>query len=162
MKLVLVARSRTLVLTSGPYSSPDLAAAIRRGHPAQQLIVLLAEAAAAPSAFANAEVVVVPDSASTEDQLALIKTTFERAKERDAILLVDSLSRVARIFNKVTADASGWIVAGIEPRRLEPLKQLMSAGTTVAMVEIDTGSRMSEVIHEFFKPLASSELTWSA
>jgi transcription termination factor Rho len=160
MKLVLEARSRTLVVVSGPYSSPELASAIRRGQPSQQLIVLLAEPGAAPAQFATAEVVVVAESASPAEQVALVKATFERAAESDAILLVDSLSRIARMSNRLIEDPTEWVVSGIEPRRLEPLKQLLSAGTTVAIVELDD-SRPSQVIHELFKPLASSELTWS-
>ena len=161
MKLVLEARSRTLVVTRGAYSSPDLAAAIRRGHPSQQLIVLLAEPCAAPTEFQNAEVVVVKD-ASPAEQVRLVTQTFARAKELEAILLVDSLSRVALSFNRLLEDPTEWVVSGIEPRRLEPLRQLMRAGTTVAIVEVDAASRTSQIIHELFKPLASSELTWSA
>ena len=161
MKLVLEARSRTLVLVSGEYASPLMAEAIRKGQPSQKLIVLLAEAAAGPADFSGAEVVVVPGSALPVEQVALVKATFERATE--AVLLVDSLSRLARIFNRVLEDPTGWVVSGIEPKRVEPLKQLiLSGGTMVGIVEVDPDSRTSQTIYELFKPLVSSELTWSA
>jgi transcription termination factor Rho len=160
----------TLVTASAPYSSQELVRAAREGCPAQKLIVLLVEAAVSAVEFTGVadEVAEVTAGASTAEQLEVVEKTFRRARQlseggNEVILLIDSLTRLARIYNKVVPEPARSIVSGIDAQRIEPLQQLIHPTrdlTVLGIVRVETGSRMNEVIHELFKAIADQEIAW--
>ena len=98
--------------------------------------------------------------------------TIERAKrlveqKQDVIILLDSITRLARAYN-LTVQASGRTLSGgLDPAALHMPKRFFGAArnveeggslTIIATALIDTGSKMDEVIYEEFKGTGNMEL----
>ena len=119
------------------------------------------------------EVLASSSDSQSANHLKLAELAIERAKRlveggRDVLVLLDSITRLARAYNK-EGDSSGRIMSGgVDSRALEKPKRIFGAArateeagtlTIVATALIDTGSRADEVIFEEFKGTGNSEIT---
>ncbi|NCO66858.1 transcription termination factor Rho [Candidatus Aquicultor secundus] len=107
-----------------------------------------------------------------DNHVAVAELVLERAKRlvehgRDVVIMLDSITRLARAYN-LTAPASGRILSGgVDSTALFPPKRFFGAArniefggslTILATALVDTGSRMDEVIFEEFKGTGNMEL----
>ncbi len=106
------------------------------------------------------------------EHVDVAERTFERAKRlaasgRDAIILLDSLTRLARAYNALAPGGGKTLSGGIAVGALERPKQLFGMArkleeggslTVLATALVDTGSRMDEVIFEELKGTGNMEL----
>ena len=97
---------------------------------------------------------------------------LERAKRlveggRDVVILMDSITRLARAYNLVVTPSGRTLSGGIDPSALYPPKRFFGAArnieeggslTIIATCIIDTGSRMDDVVYEEFKGTGNMEL----
>ena len=97
---------------------------------------------------------------------------LERAKRlveigRDIVILMDSITRLARAYNLVVTPSGRTLSGGIDPSALYPPKRFFGAArniedggslTIIATCLIDTGSRMDDVVYEEFKGTGNMEL----
>ena len=115
--------------------------------------------------------------ASTFDEPAdrhvqVAEMVIERAKRlaeqgKDVVILLDSLTRLARAYNTVAPSSGRVLTGGLEATSLQKPKRFLGAArnieeggslTIIATAMIETGSRMDEVIFEEFKGTGNSEL----
>jgi transcription termination factor Rho len=119
-----------------------------------------------------AEVVYSTFDRPAEDHTQVAELVLERAKrlveaKQDVVILLDSITRLARAYN-LSAPASGRILSGgVDSTALYPPKRFFGAArnieeggslTIVASALVETGSRMDEVIFEEFKGTGNSEI----
>ncbi|MGH2581909.1 MAG: transcription termination factor Rho [Anaerolineales bacterium] len=97
---------------------------------------------------------------------------IERAKRlveigRDVVILMDSITRLARAYNLVVTPSGRTLSGGIDPSALYPPKRFFGAArnieeggslTIIATCLVDTGSRMDDVVYEEFKGTGNMEL----
>jgi len=97
---------------------------------------------------------------------------LERAKRlvevgRDVVVLMDSITRLARAYNLVVTPSGRTLSGGIDPSALYPPKRFFGAArnieeggslTIIATCLVDTGSRMDDVVYEEFKGTGNMEL----
>ena len=155
------------------------AQAIIKNHPEVYLMVLLVderpEEVADMRRFVvgdNAEVVSSTFDESAERHVQVAEIVLEKAKRlvengNDVVVLLDSVTRLARAYN-TTAPASGKVLTGgIDANALQRPKRFFGAArsmeeggslTILATALIETGSRMDEVIYEEFKGTGNMEL----
>jgi transcription termination factor Rho len=109
----------------------------------------------------------------TPDHLRIAELALERARRlvetgKDVLILLDSITRLARAFNKEIESSGRTMSGGVDSRALERPKRLFGAArateeagslTIIGTALIDTGSRMDEVIFEEFKGTGNSEVT---
>jgi transcription termination factor Rho len=109
----------------------------------------------------------------TPDHLKIAELALERARRlvesgKDVLILLDSITRLARAFNKEIESSGRTMSGGVDSRALERPKRLFGAArateeagslTIIGTALIDTGSRMDEVIFEEFKGTGNSEVT---
>ncbi len=154
----------------------NVAAAISANHPEVFLIVLLIderpEEVTDMSRSVKGEVV-----ASTFDEPAIrhvqvTEMVLEKAKrlvehKRDVVILLDSVTRLARAYNTVVPSSGKVLTGGVDANALQRPKRFFGAArnieeggslTIIATALVDTGSRMDEVIFEEFKGTGNSEL----
>jgi len=107
-----------------------------------------------------------------EDHTKVAEMTLERAKRlveggQDVIILMDSITRLARAYNLDMPPSGRTLSGGIDPVALYPPKRFFGAArniesggslTIIATCLIDTGSRMDDVIYEEFKGTGNMEL----
>jgi transcription termination factor Rho len=107
-----------------------------------------------------------------EDQTRIAKICLERAKRlaekgKDVVILMDSLTRLARAYNMVVPPSGRTLTGGFDPSALYPAKHFFGAArnleeggslTIVATALVETGSRMDDVIFEEFKGTGNMEL----
>jgi transcription termination factor Rho len=110
--------------------------------------------------------------------VALAELTLERARRRvelgdDVVLIVDSLTRLARAYNTVEKGTGRTLSGGLDAQSLEKPKRFLGSArridpsqgggslTIIATALVDTGSRMDQVIFEEFKGTGNSELVLS-
>jgi transcription termination factor Rho len=156
----------------------EIAAGVAANHPEIHLIVLLVDERP-EEAFDweetlgdRAEVVASTFDRPLHEHLDTAELVLERAKRlvergRDVMVLLDSLTRMARTYNQA-APASGRILSGgVESTALDPPKRFFGAArnikgdgslTIVASCLVETGSRMDEVIFEEFKGRGNCEI----
>jgi transcription termination factor Rho len=98
--------------------------------------------------------------------------TLERAKRlteigRDVVILMDSLTRLARAYNLVVNPSGRTLSGGMDPSALYPPKRFFGAArniedggslTIIATALVDTGSRLDDVVYEEFKGTGNMEL----
>ena len=101
---------------------------------------------------------------------------IEKAKrlvehKRDVIILLDSITRLARAYNTVVPSSGKVLTGGVDANALQRPKRFFGAArnveqggslTIIATALIDTGSRMDEVIFEEFKGTGNSKSFWIA
>lgn len=154
----------------------DVANAIAKNHPECYLIVLLIderpEEVTDMKRNVNAEVVASTFDEPAERHVRVSNIVLEKAKRlvecgHDVVILLDSITRLARAHNTV-APASGKVLSGgVEANALHKPKQFFGAArnienggslTILATALIDTGSKMDSVIFEEFKGTGNMEL----
>ena len=120
----------------------------------------------------DAEVVASTFDEPVSAHVRTAEITLERAKRlveigRDVVILMDSLTRLARAYNLVVNPSGRTLSGGMDPSALYPPKKFFGAArnieeggslTIIATALVDTGSRMDEVIFEEFKGTGNSEL----
>lgn len=153
-----------------------LANAISQNDPEAHLIVLLIDER--PEEVTDMQRSVRGEVASStfdeppEDHIRVAEMVLERAKRlvemgKDVVILLDSITRLARAYN-LTIPASGRTLSGgMDPAALHKPKRFFGAArkveeggslTILATALIDTGSRMDDVIYEEFKGTGNMEL----
>jgi transcription termination factor Rho len=154
----------------------SIAHAISENHPEVYLIVLLIderpEEVTDMQRSVNGEVI-----SSTFDEPAVrhVQVTdmvIEKAKrlvehKRDVVILLDSITRLARAYNTVVPSSGKVLTGGVDANALQRPKRFFGAArnveeggslTIIATALIETGSRMDEVIFEEFKGTGNSEV----
>ncbi len=154
----------------------DVANAIAKNHPEVYLIILLIderpEEVTDMARSVRAEVVASTFDEPAERHVKIANIVLEKAKRmvecgHDVVILLDSITRLARAYNTV-APASGKILSGgVDANALHKPKRFFGAArniehggslTILATALIDTGSKMDEVIFEEFKGTGNMEL----
>ena len=121
----------------------------------------------------KAEVLASSSDRPTADHLKVAELALERARRlvesgKDVVILLDSITRLARAFNKEIDNSGRTMSGGVDSRALERPKRIFGAArateeagslTIIGTALIDTGSRMDEVIFEEFKGTGNSEVT---
>lgn len=153
-----------------------IARGVRKSHPDTRIIALLVdERPEEVTHFRRAVDAEVWASSNDEDfnsHTRLVRVAMEHAKSqlecgRDVVILVDSLTRIARAFNLASKERgrimSGGVKAGAleEPRRFFGMARNIENGgsvTIVASVLVSTGSKMDDLIFEEFKGTGNAEI----
>ncbi len=154
----------------------DLANAISKNHPECYIIVLLIderpEEVTDFKRSVNAEVVASTFDEPADNHVRVANIVLEKAKRlvecgHDVVIMLDSITRLARAYNTV-APASGKVLSGgVEANALHKPKKFFGAArnienggslTILATALIDTGSKMDGVIFEEFKGTGNMEL----
>ena len=157
----------------------DIANAISANHPDTYLIVLLIderpEEVTDMARCVKAEVIASTFDEPAERHVKIAGLVLEKAKRmvesgHDVVILLDSITRLARAYNTV-APASGKILSGgVDANALQKPKRFFGAArnienggslTIIATALIETGSKMDEVIFEEFKGTGNMELQLS-
>jgi len=154
----------------------EIANAIAGNHPEAYLIVLLIderpEEVTDMERSVKAEVIASTFDEPAERHVKIANLVLEKAKRmtecgHNVVILLDSITRLARAYNTV-APASGKVLSGgVEANALQKPKRFFGAArqienggslTIIATALIDTGSKMDEVIFEEFKGTGNLEL----
>ena len=154
----------------------DLANAIAENHPEVYLLILLIderpEEVTDMARSVNAEVVASTFDEPAEKHVKLANLVLEKGKRmvecgHDVVILLDSITRLARAYN-TTAPSSGKVLSGgVDANALQKPKRFFGAArkiedggslTIIATALTDTGSKMDEVIFEEFKGTGNMEL----
>lgn len=154
----------------------DIANAIAKNHPEVYLLVLLIderpEEVTDMQRSVRAEVVASTFDEPAEKHVKLANMVLEKAKRmvecgHDVVILLDSITRMARAFNTVAPSSGKVLSGGVEANALHKPKRFFGAArkienggslTIIATALIDTGSKMDEVIFEEFKGTGNMEL----
>ncbi|WP_174614954.1 transcription termination factor Rho [Virgibacillus ihumii] len=156
----------------------EIANSISANHPHAKLIILLVDER--PEEVTDIERSVSPDVdvvSSTFDEvpeshIKVSELVLERAMrlvehKRDVIVLMDSITRLARAYNLVIPPSGRTLSGGIDPAAFHRPKRFFGAArnieeggsfTILATALVDTGSRMDDVIYEEFKGTGNMEL----
>ncbi len=120
----------------------------------------------------EAEVMAATFDDQEVDQTRVAEMALAKAKRlveggRDVVILMDSLTRLARAYNLVVPPSGRTLSGGIDPAALYPPKRFFGAArnlenggslTIIATCLVDTGSRMDDVIYEEFKGTGNMEM----
>jgi len=120
----------------------------------------------------EAEVISSTFDEPVQNHVRVAEMALERAKrlvecKRDVVILMDSITRLARAYNLVEPPSGRTLSGGIDPAALYPPKRFFGAArnieeggslTIIATCLVDTGSRMDDVIYEEFKGTGNMEL----
>ncbi len=120
----------------------------------------------------DAEVIAATFDEPVTEHVRVAEVALERAKRlveigRDVVILLDSITRLARAYNLVVTPSGRTLSGGIDPSALYPPKQFFGAArnieeggslTIIATCLIDTGSRLDDVVYEEFKGTGNMEL----
>lgn len=154
----------------------DVANAISANHPECYLIVLLIderpEEVTDMRRHVNAEVIASTFDEPAENHVRVAGVVLEKAKRlvesgHDVVVLLDSITRLARAYNTVAPTSGRVLSGGVEANALQKPKKFFGAArniegggslTILATALVDTGSRMDEVIFEEFKGTGNMEL----
>jgi transcription termination factor Rho len=154
----------------------EVANAIAANHPEVYLIVLLIderpEEVTDMQRSVKAEVVASTFDEPASKHVQIANIVLEKAKRltecgHDVVILLDSITRLARAYNTVSPSSGKVLTGGVEANALQKPKRFFGAArkienggslTILATALIDTGSRMDEVIFEEFKGTGNMEL----
>jgi len=154
----------------------SIATAISQNHPDVFLIVLLIderpEEVTDMARTVKGEVVSSTFDEPATRHVQVTEMVLEKAKrlvehKRDVVILLDSITRLARAYNTVVPSSGKVLTGGVDANALQRPKRFFGAArnieeggslTIIATALIDTGSRMDEVIFEEFKGTGNSEL----
>ncbi len=154
----------------------ECANAISRNYPDVHLMVLLIgerpEEVTDMDRSVEAEVVASTFDETWTNQVRVSEMALERAKRlvesgKDVVILMDSITRLARAYNLVVPPSGRTLSGGLDPSALYPPKRFFGAArnieeggslTIIATCLVDTGSRMDDVIYEEFKGTGNMEL----
>lgn len=153
-----------------------IANGISTNHPEIQLMVLLIgerpEEVTDMRRSVKGDVIASTFDEPVEDHTKVSEMTLERAKRlvesgQDVVILMDSITRLARAYNLDMPPSGRTLSGGIDPVALYPPKRFFGAArniegggslTIIATCLVDTGSRMDDVIYEEFKGTGNMEL----
>jgi transcription termination factor Rho len=154
----------------------DIANAIAKNHPEVYLLILLIderpEEVTDMQRSVKAEVVASTFDEPAEKHVKLANIVLEKAKRlvecgHDVVILLDSITRMARAFNTVQPASGKILSGGVDANALHKPKRFFGAArkienggslTIIATALIETGSKMDEVIFEEFKGTGNMEL----
>jgi transcription termination factor Rho len=154
----------------------NIAHAIARNHPDVYLIVLLIderpEEVTDMARSVKGEVISSTFDEPASRHVQVTEMVIEKAKrlveyKRDVVILLDSITRLARAYNTVVPSSGKVLTGGVDANALQRPKRFFGAArnieeggslTIIATALIDTGSRMDEVIFEEFKGTGNSEI----
>ena len=154
----------------------NIAHALAKNHPEVYLIVLLIderpEEVTDMARSVRGEVVSSTFDEPAVRHVQVAEMVIEKAKrlvehKRDVVILLDSITRLARAYNTVVPSSGKVLTGGVDANALQRPKRFFGAArnieeggslTIIATALIDTGSRMDEVIFEEFKGTGNSEI----
>ncbi len=154
----------------------NIAHAVAANHPDCYLIVLLIderpEEVTDMARSVKGEVVSSTFDEPAVRHVQVAEMVIEKAKrlvehKRDVVILLDSITRLARAYNTVVPSSGKVLTGGVDANALQRPKRFFGAArnieeggslTIIATALIDTGSRMDEVIFEEFKGTGNSEI----
>ena len=153
-----------------------VAQSIARNHPDCYLIVLLIderpEEVTEMSRSVRGEVVSSTFDEPASRHVQVAEMVIEKAKrlvehKKDVVILLDSITRLARAYNTVVPSSGKVLTGGVDANALQRPKRFFGAArnieeggslTIIATALVDTGSRMDDVIYEEFKGTGNSEI----
>lgn len=153
-----------------------VAHSIAQNHPDAYLIVLLIderpEEVTDMARSVKGEVISSTFDEPASRHVQVAEMVLEKAKrlvehKRDVVILLDSITRLARAYNTVVPSSGKVLTGGVDANALQRPKRFFGAArnieqggslTIIATALIDTGSRMDEVIFEEFKGTGNSEI----
>ena len=153
-----------------------IAHAITSNHPEVELIVLLIderpEEVTEMSRMVRGEVVASTFDEPASRHVQVAEMVIEKAKrlvehKKDVVILLDSITRLARAYNTVQPASGKVLTGGVDANALQKPKRFFGAArnieeggslTIIATALIDTGSRMDDVIYEEFKGTGNMEI----
>jgi len=160
----------------------SVAEGITRNHPECELLILLVderpEEVTEMEACGFGEVIASSFDRPPSQHVALAELTLERARRRvelgqDVVIILDSITRLARAYNTVEAGSGRTLTGGLDASAMEKPKRFLGSArkvsesqgggslTIIATSLVDTGSKMDQVIFEEFKGTGNSELMLS-
>ena len=155
---------------------------IARNYPHIMLLILLVderpEEVTEMENCGVGEVIASSFDCPAERHVAVAELTLERARRRveqgeDVVLVLDSITRLARAYNTVERGTGRTMTGGLDASALEKPKRFLGSArkidaakgggslTIIGTALIDTGSKMDQIIFEEFKGTGNSELTLS-
>jgi transcription termination factor Rho len=176
-----IGKGQRALITSPPKAGKTvlmqkMANAVAENHPEVILIVLLIderpEEVTDMARTVKGEVVSSTFDEPAERHVQVAEMVIEKAKRlvehgRDVVILLDSITRLARAYNTVVPHSGKILSGGVDANALQRPKRFFGSArniegggslTIVATALIETGSRMDEVIFEEFKGTGNSEL----
>ncbi|MAK72381.1 MAG: transcription termination factor Rho [Idiomarina sp.] len=154
----------------------NVATSIAANHPEAELIVLLIderpEEVTEMHRLVKGEVVASTFDEPANRHVQVAEMVIEKAKrlvehKKDVVILLDSITRLARAYNTVIPSSGKVLTGGVDANALHKPKRFFGAArnveeggslTIIATALIDTGSKMDEVIYEEFKGTGNMEL----
>jgi len=154
----------------------NIAHSIAQNHPECYLIVLLIderpEEVTDMARSVKGEVISSTFDEPASRHVQVAEMVIEKAKrlvehKRDVVILLDSITRLARAYNTVVPSSGKVLTGGVDANALQRPKRFFGAArnieeggslTIISTALIDTGSRMDEVIFEEFKGTGNSEI----
>ncbi len=157
----------------------DIARSILRNNPEMHIIIMLIDER--PEEVTDIREAIVGDNVevldSTFDETPehhrrVAEMGIERARRlvehcRDVVILLDSITRLARAYNLIVPPSGRTLSGGLDPAALHPPKRFFGAArnmreggslTILATALVDTGSKMDDVVYEEFKGTGNMEL----
>ncbi len=179
-----IGKGQRVLVTSPPKAGKttilqNVAKAVHKNHPEiYQCAVLVDERPEEATDFRrNLDIDVFASTAdkSPKDHINMTERVFKEAVEKllegqDVLILLDSITRLARAYNTVHGSSSRTLSGGVTAGALDRPRQLFGAArnleeggslTIVATALVDTGSRMDEVIFQEFKGTGNCEIVLS-
>nr|WP_322507090.1 transcription termination factor Rho [Anaerolinea sp.] len=154
----------------------QVANAISRNYPEVHLMIALIgerpEEVTDMDRSVDGEVIASTFDEPVTSHVRAAEIALERAKRlvevgRDVVILMDSLTRLARAYNLVVTPSGRTLSGGMDPSALYPPKRFFGAArnleeggslTIIATALVDTGSRLDDVVYEEFKGTGNMEL----
>ncbi len=179
--LTPIGKGQRGLIVAPPYSGKTIllqkiANSITKNHPEVMLIILLIderpEEVTDMQRSVNAEVISSTFDEPAERHVQVADIVLEKAKrlveyKRDVVILLDSITRLARAHNSVVPHSGKILSGGVDSNALQKPKRFFGAArdieeggslTIIATALVDTGSRMDDVIFEEFKGTGNMEL----
>jgi transcription termination factor Rho len=179
--LTPIGKGQRGLIVAAPYSGKTvllqkIANSIMKNHPEVILIVLLIderpEEVTDMQRSVKGEVISSTFDEPPERHVQVAEIVLEKAKrlvehKKDVVILLDSITRLARAYNAVVPHSGKVLSGGIDSNALQKPKRFFGAAraveeggslTIIATALIDTGSRMDDVIFEEFKGTGNMEL----
>lgn len=154
----------------------EIANAIASNHPeVRQIMSLIGERPEEVTDMdrsVEAEVIASTFDEPTTSHVRMAEVSLDRAKRlveigHDVVILMDSLTRLARAYNMVVNPSGRTLSGGMDPSALYPPKRFYGAArnledggslTIIATAMVDTGSRLDDVVYEEFKGTGNMEM----
>ncbi|HPL80968.1 MAG TPA: transcription termination factor Rho [Anaerolineaceae bacterium] len=154
----------------------EIANAIAINHPeVRQIMSLIGERPEEVTDMdrsVEAEVIASTFDEPTSSHVRMAEVSLDRAKRlveigHDVVILMDSLTRLARAYNMVVNPSGRTLSGGMDPSALYPPKRFYGAArnledggslTIIATAMVDTGSRLDDVVYEEFKGTGNMEM----